>query len=469
MSEESQYDLIVIGSGPAGQKAAIQGSKSGCRVLVIEQELEVGGACVQHGTIPSKTLRETAAALRSFPKKTGGVFQVPAREDLTVGGLMLRKEQVIQAHYRYIDDQLKRNYIHRWHGRARFLDAHHLEVQPVRGERRVARGEHIVIASGSRPRSPANVPIDHEHIVDSDSILSMLYLPKTLLVLGGGVIACEYASIFSALGVEVTMVDMNPRPLPFLEPELTAHFVANLERQHGRFLGKSAIKHVAWDGVSQVELWLQSGERLTAEKLFCALGRVANIETLNVAAAGILVNAKGFIEVDANYNTNLPNIYAVGDVAGPPSLASAAMSQGRRAVRHALKMPLDQSLDLLPTGVYTIPEMSCIGLTEEQAMQQFGSVFVGRARFAEIARGLIASEEDGLLKLVVAPDGKKILGVHIVGDGAAELIHVGQMAMVAGISVETFIDNVFNFPTMAEAYRVAAFDLLEKRGAFKAL
>jgi NAD(P) transhydrogenase len=416
---EHSFDLIVIGSGPAGQKAAIQASKEGKRVLLIEQEREVGGACVQHGTIPSKTLRETAAAIRAFPKKTGGVFVLPEREDLTVGGLMLRKEQVIDAHQQYIERQLKRNHIEQAHGRAQFLDAHRVEIQSVKGARRVVSGEFIVIATGSRPRSPANIPIDHEFIVDSDSLLSMLYLPKTLIVLGGGVIACEYASIFAALGVEVTMVDGNPRPLPFLDPELTSQFVTTLERSHGRFLGNTSAKEVYWDGVSQVHVTLQSGEHIQAEKLFCALGRVANIESLHVDAAGVNVSSRGFIEVDAHCRTNVEHIYAVGDVAGPPSLASAAMEQGRRAMRHALKMPSEFTQDYLPTGVYTIPEMSSVGLTEEQARQKYGAIAIGRARFSEIARGHIASEQDGLLKIVTTADGGQILGVHVVGDNAA--------------------------------------------------
>lgn len=460
----SGYDLAVIGSGPAGQKAAIQGAKAGARVLVVESENTVGGACVHRGTIPSKALRETALSLSSFRRRSGDVFEVNVREDLQVSSLMLRLDAVIRAHERYIADQLRRNNIEIWRGKARFVSASEIEVQKVDGSRRRALARDIVIAVGSAPRAVPGIPIDHEHILDSDSILSMRYLPKSLAVLGAGVIASEYASIFAALGVHVVMIDQGPRPLGFLDPELTVRFVRHLESTGGRFVGSSKVSRVEWDGLSQVVIDLASGETVRAEKMLCALGRVSNVAGLDLEAAGLRTTSRGLLEVDANCQTAVPHLYAVGDVIGPPSLASTSMEQGRRAARHALGLEVTASSEKIPLGIYTIPEISSIGLTEEEATLKDGAV-IGRAPFDELARGQIAAIEDGLLKIVADAEGRRILGVHIVGEGATELIHVGQMAILAGFEVDVFVDNIFNFPTLAEAYRVAALDIVKRRSA----
>jgi NAD(P) transhydrogenase len=460
---EAAYDLVVIGSGPAGQKAAIQGAKAGARVLVVESELEVGGACVHHGTIPSKALRETALSLSSFRRKSGNVFEVNAREDLQVSSLMLRLDAVIRAHERYIGEQLRRNGIDVWRGKGRFVSALEVEVRQVDGGRRRARARNVIIAAGSAPRAVPGIPIDHEHVLDSDSILSMRYLPASLAVLGAGVIASEYASIFAALGVKVTMIDQGPRPLAFLDPELTERFVARLEQADGRFVANAKVERVEWDGLGEVVTRLASGETVRSEKMLCALGRVANVAALDVQAAGLATTGRGLLEVDAHCQTAVPHVYAVGDVIGPPSLASTSMEQGRRAARHALDLDVGSSNEKIPLGIYTIPEMSSIGLTEQDAVKQNGSAVVGRAPFDELARGQIAAIEDGMLKLVADPEGRRVLGVHIVGEGATELIHVGQMAILAGFEVEAFVENIFNFPTLAEAYRVAALDVVKRR------
>jgi len=460
---DASYDLVVVGSGPSGQKAAIQGAKGGARVLVVESEPNVGGACVHHGTIPSKALRETALSLASFRKRSGDVFEVNAREDLQVSSLMLRLEAVIRAHERYIGDQLERNGIEVWHGKARFVSALELEVRKVDGSRRRAAAKNVIIAAGSAPRAVPGIPIDHEHVLDSDSILSMRYLPVSLAVLGAGVIACEYASIFAALGVKVTLIDQGTRPLAFLDPELTNRFVARLSSTGGRFIGNAKPKSVAWDGLSEVVIELAEGETLRAEKMLCALGRVANLAGLDTEAAGLATTSRGLLEVDANCQTMVPHVYAVGDVTGPPALASTSMEQGRRAARHALGLGAAASNEKIPLGIYTIPEISSIGLTEDEAVKKHGAAVVGRAPFEELARGQIAAIEDGLLKLVADPEGRRVLGVHIVGEGATELIHVGQMAILAGFEVDAFVENIFNFPTLAEAYRVAALDIVKQR------
>jgi NAD(P) transhydrogenase len=460
-----QWDLIVIGAGPAGQKAAIQGAKLGKRVLVIEQEASVGGYCVRRGTIPSKTLREAGLALSTLRRRCGQSFDVEEREEVALGPLLERVERVIEAHEGFMAGQLARNDVEVWHGRARFADPHTLTVEaPSRGIR-LARGGVIVIATGSRPRAPTDVPIDHENIFDSDSILSMTYLPRSLTVLGAGVIACEYACIFQSLGTKVLVVDQGPAPMSFLDAEISQRFLQGFERMGGRFLGRQRVRAVEWDGFASVSTTLESGVTVQSEKLLCARGRVANLEGLQLDRAGLEPNAQGVLPVDAHFKTDVPHIYAVGDVAGPPALASTAMDQGRRAVAHAFGLDPGAPMETVPSGIYTVPEIGTVGLTEEQAIERYGGAVVGRSSFDEVARGQIMGVDDGLLKLVADPSGQWVLGVQIVGEGAAELVHLGQMAIIAKLPVEAFIQNIFNFPTLAEAYRIAALDIAKQRMA----
>jgi NAD(P) transhydrogenase len=467
-----EYDFVVIGSGPAGQKAAICAAKAGQRVLIVERERTVGGACVHHGTIPSKTLRETVVALRGLARRSGGAIAADYAQGGEVAALMTRLNEVVQGHEEYIAAQLHRNQVEIAHGHARFLSDHTLEIRMPRGERRVVSARFIILAVGSRPREPKGVPVDHEHILDSDSILSMTYLPRSLVVLGGGVVSSEYASIFAGLGVAVTVVDTNPRPMAFLDPELTDAYLAQLEACGGRYLGGRKIETVRHDGFGSCEVTLSSGETIVADKVLSALGRVANVEHLGLDAVGISLTARGLIAVDAACRTNVPHVYAVGDVGGPPSLASSAMEQGRRAVRHALailEVPGDKGasppIEQLPFCAYTIPEIASIGLSEAEAIAELGGAVVGRARYGELARAHIAALDDGMIKLVADAEGKKIVGVQIVGDGASELVHVGQMAILAGFDVDVLVEATFNFPTLAEGYRVAALDVVRQRDA----
>jgi NAD(P) transhydrogenase len=459
MSETATYDVLVIGSGPGGQKAAVQGAKAGRRVALIEREPQVGGACVFQGTIPSKTLREAALALLQL-KRSAAAFNVALREDVEVATFMERLEAVVKAHTRFIREHLDSNGVQTIHGRARFVGPGEVEVQSVKGGARRLHGETIVIATGSRPRTPASIPVDHEHILDSDSILSMIYLPRSLTVLGGGVIASEYASIFSLLGVKVTVIDKAPRPLMFLDAELTGKFVDHFQRHGGTYLGDKQVKSVRWDKVSQVVTELESGEVLKSDKMLVALGRTANVEGLGLEKAGVEMTLRGQIRVDDRYETTAPGVYAVGDVIGPPALGSCSMEQGRRAVCHALGLDPGTAFELVPLGIYAVPEMASVGLSEEEARRQHGDVAVGRARFDEIARGQIAGIQDGLLKLVADAEGGRLLGVQIVGDGATDLIHVGELALLNGNEVKVFLENILNFPTLGEAYRVAALNLL---------
>ena len=456
------YDLIVIGSGPAGQKAAIQGAKSGKCVALIEQTREVGGACVYQGTIPSKTLRESALQMVQFLQATD-VFEFRMRDDVKIATLMTRLDKVVRAHGAFMAKQVARNDIERFHGRARFTSDREIQVKGLDGNSTAITGNTIVIATGSRPRVPDHIPIDHEHILDSDSILSLVYLPKSLIVLGGGVIASEYASIFALLGVQVTMIDTADRPLKFLDQELTDQFCSDFEKTGGCYRGQLKIQSVQWDGFSKVITQLENGEILESEKVLVALGRVANLEHLNIQAARLEPTPRGLIAVNEHCQTSVPHIYAVGDVIGPPSLASCSMEQGRRAVCHAVGLDPGDAPEHIPMGIYTIPEMSSVGLNEQEAVEKYGGALVGRTHFHEIARGQISGMTNGLMKMVADPKGEKLLGVHIVGEGATELIHIGQMGLLHNIAIDRFVENIFNFPTLAEAYRVAALDIAKQR------
>ena len=463
MSERLEFDFLVIGSGPAGQKAAIQASKAGCRVALIERLRAVGGACVHSGTIPSKALREKALQL-TRARQVGNAFNMGLAADVPLAQLIDGVEDIIRAHDHYMAAQLERNGIRCLRGRARFKSPSALDVLRIDGTTFEVRAPRIVIATGSRPRQPAELAVDHEHVLDSDSILALAYLPRSLVVVGGGVIACEYASTFAALGCAVTQVDRAARPLGFLDAELSERYVQALGASGGRFLAGRSIASAHWDGVEMVHVTLDGGTHLDADKMLIAQGRIANVEGLGLKCAGVKLTARGLVEVNGELQTTAAGIYAAGDVIGPPSLASAAMEQGRRAACHALGLLVGAGHELVPSGIYTIPEIATVGLDEAAARQKWGSVVVGRAEFHEIARGQIAGAQDGLLKLVSDPEGRTLLGVQIIGDGATELVHIGQMGLAAGATVDQFVDCVFNFPTLAEAYRVAALDIVKRRG-----
>lgn len=456
------FDLIIIGSGPAGQKAAVQGAKASKKVALIERDRVLGGACVHRGTIPSKTLRENALRVNNM-RANAALSNFELAEEIEMATLINRLDQVLAAHDVYMRKQIQRNKIDIIHGRAKFVDAHTLTVAKVRGEAETISAENIVIATGSYPRKPDNIPVDHEYIFDSDSILSMLYLPKSLVVLGGGVIASEYASIFQALGVKVTMIDKYPRPLGFLDADLTEKFVHAFTSMGGTWLGEHNVSSVEFDGLAGVITQCDNGLEIRSEKLLCAAGRLANVKDLHIENAGLALNERGLISVDNNLRTTTPNIFAAGDVIGPPSLASTSMEQGRRATCNALGMIMGRIASTIPSGIYAIPELSAVGLNEQQAQQEFGKVIVGKANFDEIARGQISGIQDGLLKLICDPKGEKLLGVSIVGEGATELIHIGQMALLADADVDIFVESIFNFPTLAEAYRVAALAVIGQR------
>jgi len=459
---KSSWDILSIGGGPAGLKAALCGAKAGRRVLIVDREPHVGGECVHRGTIPSKTLRESAVYLTGLRQRSAHLLEGNIGPGTVVNNLMRRLDQVLTAHEEVMTSQIRRNGIEHIQGRACFLSPEEVEITRIDGSCQVVRAETIVVATGSRPRQPPEININHEHVLDSDSVLEMIYLPRSLVVLGAGVIACEFATVFQALGVEVTVVDKGDRPLSFLERELSDEFLRAFERAGGRFIPGTHADEVT-TGVGGVTLELANGETLSCEKTLVALGRTASVKALALDKAGIETTSRGYIAVDEYGRTNVPGIYAAGDVVGPPALATTSMEQGRRAVLHSLGDNRPLSWDTIPIGIYTIPEMAGIGLTEAQAIERHGGACVGRAKFMEIARGQINGSTDGLLKLVCDPTGERVLGAHIVGEGATELIALAQMALIGGMGPEVFIDNIFNFPTLAEAYRVAAFDAINAR------
>ena len=450
------FDVVVIGSGPAGQKAAIQAAKAGKGVAVIERDRHVGGSCVHTGTIPSKSLREHAMRQR--------VRHVNLMDE-PIQSLLDGVAATIAAHDSYMAAQLERNHIMLLRGRASFLSPHELALRRIDGSQTAVRADVAIIATGSRPRTPPHLAVDHEHILDSDSILSLAYLPRSLLVLGGGVIGSEYASTFAALGCKVTQADQLDRPVAFLDPELTSFYVEELRRNGGEYISRAEATSTKWDGISQVRTEFKDGRSIAADKVLVALGRVANVDGLKLDAAGVALTSRGHIQVDDHLKTTANGVYAAGDVIGPPALASVSMEQGRRAACHALGLlvPSDP-VSRLPAGVYTIPEIATVGLDEHGARRHFGGAIVGRARFEEIARGQINGCQRGLLKLVADPAGRRVVGVQIAGDGATELVHIGQLGLAAELDVDAYVDNVFNFPTRAEAYRIAAFDIVKQRG-----
>jgi len=457
----SHYDAIVIGSGPSGQKAAIQLAKDGRKVALCEQLREIGGACVHHGTIPSKALRERAVDRSRVNQRMREMNRPEMEQGISVAELIGEMSDVVSAHDQYMTEQLKRNGVQIIHGRASFADPHCVEILATSGHSERCQAEYFVIAAGSKPRHPENVAIDHEHVYDSDSILTLAYMPATMVVLGGGVIACEYASIFAMLGVKVTLIDRYQLPLGFLDHDLTSAFVRAFERRGGVFLGNEEIVSCGFDGVSQAETILANGTVVKSDKVLCAQGRIADLTNLKIENAGLQVNDRLLIEVDENGRTAQPHIYAAGDAIGPPSLASSSMEQGRRAACHILGKDVGTLGALMPSGIYAIPELASVGLTEAQAREKFDEVVVGIADFREIARGHIANARDGMLKLVVSGDSI-VRGVHVIGIHATELVHIGQMGMLQGADLNIYIDNVFNFPTYAESYRVAAINAQAK-------
>jgi len=459
------YDLIVIGSGPAGQRAAIQGAKMGKNVAVVERRDVVGGVCVSTGTIPSKTIREAVLHLSGYNYQSVYGVNYRVKEKITMQDLAFRVQHVIKTEVDVIQAQLSRNNIELLSGVATFVDPHTVRVVNARGEQTL-NAEVIVIAVGTKPADSSKVQINGRNIIDSDQILQMPEIPRTLMVVGGGVIGVEYTCMFAILGVRVILVEKRPRLLEFADAEMVEALSYNLRDRRVTLRLNEEVSSVEEMPDGSVVANMESKKKLSADALLYAVGRQGNVGELNLAAAGVDADARGRIKVDSEYRTVQPHIFAVGDVIGFPSLASVSMEQGRIACAHAFGKNLISNPASYPYGIYTIPEISFIGKTEEQLTDDDVPYEVGVAYYREIARGQIRGDTTGRLKIIFHRETKAILGVHIIGEGAAELLHIGQAAMVLGGTVEYFIETVFNYPTLAECYKAAAFNGLNKLAKF---
>jgi NAD(P) transhydrogenase len=460
------YDLIVIGSGPAGQRAAIQGAKLGKLVAIIEKTDWVGGVCINTGTIPSKTMREAVLHLSGFYYQNIYGINYRVKEKITMGDLLFRAQHVIKTEIDVIRAQLARNNIEVLSGVASFTDPNHVRVTNRNGEHFDCEAQSFVIAAGTKPAVSSKVPLNGKTIVSSDQILQMENMPKTLIVVGGGVIGVEYACMFATLGVRVILVEKRPRLLEFADQEIVEALSYHLRDSRVTMRMNEAVESVEETADGSVVANLESRKKISADTLLYAVGRQGNVDELNLAAAGIEADARGRIPVDAQYRTKQPHIFAVGDVIGFPSLASVSMEQGRLAAAFAFGAPASSNPALYPYGIYTIPEISFIGKTEEQLTNEDVPYEVGVAYYREIARGQIRGDTTGRLKLIFHRETREILGVHIIGEGASELLHIGQAVFALKGTMDYFVTTVFNYPTLAECYKAAAFNGLNKLSKF---
>jgi len=451
------FDLIVIGCGPAGEKAGAQAAYFGKRVAVIERAEHPGGSCINTGTVPSKTLRESALYFSGLKQRGLYGIDYSLKDNLTVHDFMHHEREVVEMERARILRNLKLHRIELVRGQASLEDTHTVSVRGDSGSRTL-RGEVLLISTGSKPHRPAEISFDDIHTFDSDTFLQMDRIPKSLAVIGGGVIGCEYASIFRALGVDVTLVDGRDRLLPFLDPEISDRLRDRLADLGMHFwFNERPVK--TENSASGVTLSMKSGKTLQTEAALFAAGRRAAVDGLALERAGLALNDRGYIPVDENYRTAVPGVYAAGDVIGFPALASTSMEQGRVAVCHAFGFKYKQRVaSMLPMGIYTIPEISAAGETEDSCKEKKIDYVVGRALYENNARGHITGDTAGMLKLIFSRGDKKLLGVSIIGENATELIHIGMMALDNGLTIDEFIEQVFNYPTLSELYKYAAYD-----------
>jgi NAD(P) transhydrogenase len=455
------YDMIVLGSGPAGQRAAIQAAKTGKRVAVVERRECVGGVCINTGTIPSKTMRE--AVLHFSGHNYQSIYGVSYRvkDKITMADLAFRVQHVIRTEIDVTVAQLSRNNIETVFGVASFVDPHTIHVEGTRSSNDY-RADVIVIATGTKPAESPKVPFNNHSIINSDQVLDMPVVPKTFIVVGGGVIGVEYACMFATLGVRVILVERRPRLLEFADSEMVEALSYHLRDRRVTMRLNEEVSSVEETPEGAVVANLESKKKIVGDALLYAVGRQGNVDELNLPAAGLEADKRGRIQVDANYRTQQPHIFAVGDVIGFPSLASVSMEQGRMAAACACGLDVHSNPATYPYGIYTIPEISFIGKNEEQLTDDDVPYEVGVAYYREIARGQIRGDTTGRLKLIFHRETLELLGVHIIGEGASELLHIGQAVMILKGKVDYFVDTVFNYPTLAECYKAAAFNGLNK-------
>jgi NAD(P) transhydrogenase len=457
----ARYDLVVIGSGPAGQKAAIAAAKIGRTVAIVERSPDVGGGCIHAGTIPSKTLREVVSYLSGVRQRQiyGAAYRV--KERITIQDLEFRTQRVLETEVNVVRDQLLRNFVDIVPGTGRFLDPHRIQVSGSDGTRTL-EADRVVIAVGTRPGRPVGVEFDDRRIIDSDGLLKLPEIPRSMTFVGAGIVGVEYATIFRVLGVRVTLIDGRPRPLDFLDPEIEDALYYHLRDEGVTLRFGERVKTVQLGADGGVVVTLESGKSQTTDSLMFSAGREGATRDLNLEAIGARTDERGRIRVDGEFRTDCPNVYAVGDVIGFPSLASTSTEQGRLAALHAFGAAPAQMPKRLPLGIYTIPEVAMVGPTETQLTREGVPYEAGVARFRELSRVQISGGRSGVLKLLFHRDSRQLLAVHVLGQSATELVHIGQVLIDHGGSVEYLRDAVFNYPTLAEAYKVAALDGLNR-------
>ncbi len=462
------YDLVVLGSGPAGQKAAIQAAKLGKRVAMVERGHMVGGVCTNTGTIPSKTLREAVVYLTGMAQREvyGQAYRV--KTDITVSDLFARTHHVIAREIDVVRDQLARNHVTMYTGEGRFTDPHTIAIRGAEGEERRVTTANVVIAVGTTPNRPRDVAFDDRTILDSDGILQLDHIPTTMVVVGAGVIGIEYASMFAALGTRVTVVEQRQRLLEFCDSQIVEALQYHLRDLGVTFrFGESVVGVDRHDDGTVTHL--ASGKRVPAEAVLYSAGRQGATAALDLERAGLQADPRGRIEVGPGYRTSVEHVFAVGDVIGFPSLAATAMEQGRIAAACAFGVVTRSMGELLPIGIYSIPEISFVGRTEEELTEASVAYEIGVSRWRELARGQIVGDQYGILKLLVSSQTGRLLGVHCFGTAATEIVHIGQAVMAFNGGIDYLVDNVFNYPTLSESYKVAALDAMNKMQALSRL
>lgn len=462
----THFDLVVIGSGPAGQKAAIAAAKLGKRVAIVDRKSMLGGVCLHTATIPSKTLREAILYLTGFRQRTFYGKDYTVINHIEFKDLMFRVKKIIKREKEVLQNQLKRNRVKFLSGIGRFLDSHTLEIKGDKGSVTIS-ADFILIACGTRPARPVHIPFEKRRILDSDDLVEVIddekvEYPRSIIVVGAGVIGLEYASMASALGLHVTIIEARDSFLSYVDTEVTEALSYQLRRRGVVFrLGEKVVSISIRDN-GQVAANLESEKTILADRLLYAVGRQGNTDTLHLESAGISMGHRGLLKVNENFQTEVSHIYAAGDVIGHPSLASTSMEQGRLAAYHMFGVAFTNIPELLPYGIYTIPEISMVGKTEQQLTEEKVPYEIGQAPFEECTKAQIIGEENGFLKLIFHTENLNLLGVHIIGDGASELVHIGQMVMTYGGTIEVLQNAVFNYPTLAQTYKTAAMNGLNR-------
>ena len=457
------YDLLVIGSGPAGQKGAIAAAKLGKRVGVVDRKAWIGGTCLRTGTIPSKTLREAILYLTGFQQRSFYGKDYSVKDTISVADLAFRVQTVMAREAEVVRAQLKRNDVALLDGTARFMDPHTLEIETPDGPKRT-EGAYVLIACGTRPARDAAIPFDGDRVLDADEFGQARRLPRELIVVGAGVIGLEYASMFAALGTRVTLIEQRSAILDFVDREIVESLTWCMRQRGVVFRLGERVVSVRIAGGNRVNAELESGKEVHGDGLLYSVGRQANSDLLNLLAAGLSADPRGRIAVDEHFRTAVPHIYAAGDVIGFPALASTSMEQGRLASCHMFGGACSHRPELLPYGIYAVPEISMVGRTEQELTEAKVPYEFGVARYSELAKGQMLGAEVGMLKILFDPRSLRVLGVHAIGEQATEIVHIGQAVMTLGGTMEYFRETVFNYPTLAEAYKVAGLDGLNKVG-----